>query len=872
MNKGLKKIIAVASAVTMLGATAGSLAACNREKEIPDYDYKQGTINTYTVTVPSEWNELSSMDNNNGQIMDYLSSAFYEFDYKFDEAKGGKFNKDGSINAAAIVDGAFDMRYSAATKLEDVTSVVDAKWGYTDEQKEAGNYAWKITLRDDLKWDDGTPIDATDFVYSMKQQLDPQFMYERSNSYYGAVSIKGTKNYVYQGQKNWYAGEVAYDLSEYTTELDSKLVFSLGDAADNADKGKAISNVRSWINNNYGGAGVALDRIANFLATNFVDRTAAEIVSLEGKTLAEIKADATLKAIWEDVLAFWQTDPGEELHFMITEYEWPEFNFDNVGVYSPSKYEIVVCFTSAEKFLKDDGSLSYLAGYEMSSLPLVKKDLYESCKVAPGSGETLYTSTYNTSLETTASWGPYKLTQYQAGDSYTLERNENWYGYGLQDNKNQYNIPKIVCKKIADTNTQWMSFLSGQIDSIGIDVDHAGDYRDSKYAYFTPGTYTFSLHLFSDLDVLKQSGRNNGIIAIKDFRKALSLATDRDLYAAANTTAYRGAYGYLNSMYYYDVENGLVYRNTVQGKETLLNAYGYTKETDGTWSLSSSAGRIDHWSLDDAYESLKGYDLTLAKEYLLAAYEELTANAEKYGYDATKNIEIKFGTSADNDSTRREFKHVQEKIIDPLVAGTPLEGKVKLVFDASFGNKWSDEFMAGSYELCTSAWGSAAFNPFYFIGAYIDPENAYTAKYYDTEKEEMTFKMPGTAGEFQGAGEELTMTLMNWYRCLNGYEFDDADKYKYDWGTGMIKDEYRLEVLAALEAHILNQYYSIPTITQNSATLVSPKFSYISDEYNTFVGYGGLRYRIVNYTDEEWAQYVADHNNDLTAEYKKTAE
>jgi len=32
-----------------------------------------------------------------------------------------------------------------------------------------------------------------------------------------------------------------------------------------------------------------------------------------------------------------------------------------------------------------------------------------------------------------------------------------------------------------------------------------------------------------------------------------------------------------------------------------------------------------------------------------------------------------------------------------------------------------------------------------------------------------------------------------------------------------------------------------------------------------------VRYLQVNYTDSEWAAYVAAHNNDLSAEYKKTA-
>ena len=58
-------------------------------------------------------------------------------------------------------------------------------------------------------------------------------------------------------------------------------------------------------------------------------------------------------------------------------------------------------------------------------------------------------------------------------------------------------------------------------------------------------------------------------------------------------------------------------------------------------------------------------------------------------------------------------------------------------------------------------------------------------------------------------------------------------------------------------------------IGEYSGELSSPKFSQISYDYNTFMAYGGMRYLVVNYTDAEWAEYVAAHNNDLTNEYKK---
>ena len=256
--------------------------------------------------------------------------------------------------------------------------------------------------------------------------------------------------------------------------------------------------------------------------------------------------------------------------------------------------------------------------------------------------------------------------------------------------------------------------------------------------------------------------------------------------------------------------------------------------------------------------------MPLAKTYIEKAYKELTDNAEKYGYDASKKIQIKFGTAADDDSSRREFNLVQE-IIDDVTSGTSLEGKVEVVFDASFGSKWSDAFKAGNYELCTSAWGSAAFNPAYILGAYIEPDSAYTANYFDVSTEVITFTMPVTVGE-DVEGSKKTLTVLDLYNCLNG-----NDGATYNWGSGKLDEEKRLELIAALEEYILGQYYSIPTITQFSATLLSPKFSYASDKYNTFMSYGGMQYIRPNYTNLEWYEFVVNQNNrDLSAEYKKT--
>ena len=75
--------------------------------------------------------------------------------------------------------------------------------------------------------------------------------------------------------------------------------------------------------------------------------------------------------------------------------------------------------------------------------------------------------------------------------------------------------------------------------------------------------------------------------------------------------------------------------------------------------------------------------------------------------------------------------------------------------------------------------------------------------------------------------------------------------------------EDQLTALGAVETAILKEYYSIPVFSRYSASLMGYKVDYISYEYNTFMGYGGIRYMTFNYDDTAWAEFVASNNNIL---------
>lgn len=842
----MKKFLAM---LLVVAVSVGVFAACGGKGEGTGYY----TYRTYTVVMPSNWSELTYADNNDTQILDYIVSPFFEYDYEFED--GEKYTRSGAVNADAIVTGGYTVDYSAATALEDVTSSVDAKWGYTDKQKVAGSYAWKITLREDLRWEDGTPIDATDFVYTMQQQLDPKFQNMRASTYYNNIQIHNAREYVYQGQEVLTSSRVKYDTWE-EAKTDSSLYFDV--MTDNTGVAAYFSTTDYTVykKDDTGWA---------YLYSLYTGLSEAQVYSLQGKTYAEIEADKDLLAIWTKVLAFWQSEPNEELDFFGYDYLYPELDFSEVGLYAASKYELVICMDSPIACKKADGTLSYEAAYSFSSLPLVHKATYERNKVAGATESDLWTSTYNTSAESTMSWGPYKLTYFQTDKAYTLERNDNWYGYGLDQNKNQYKVNRITCEKLAEVSTQWSMFLSGQIDSIGLDVTHKDDYRNSKYTHYTPGTGTYSLNLYASLEVLKQSGRNNGILAIQDFRKAISLYLDRDDYNATTSTAHRSCYGILGPSYYYDVENGGVYRDTQIAKEGLLRVYGFTEIGDGTWS--DGVNTYDDYQ--EAYDAMNGMNRPLAKQLVEAAYKELTENAEKYGYDANSKITLVYGTSADTEGTRRDYNYIV-KLFNELVSGTSLDGKIEITFDASFGSNWAEDFRAGAYEIASgTGFGGGAFDPAGVLQCYVDPEaDLMYSTWWHTEAEDLTFTMPD--GDYEGAGQELTMSVYNWYCCLNGIAESRQQEYTYNWGSGFADEDVRLKVLSKIEEVVIGKYFSIPTTSQYSATVSSAKFRYISEDYNVFMGYGGMRYLQPNYDDAEWTEYVSSQGNDLTSEYKKS--
>ena len=825
MKTMAKRIVAGLLLVVMICAAFTSCAEKKDGIQLIFTKAGEYTYNTYTALSPSNWNELTYQDENDTQIMSYIGSSFFSFDYKYD-AEG------------KIVPGEFEIVYEAATKLEDVTAKYKEAWNIQGDKY----MAYAITLRNDLKWDDGTAIKAEDFVYSMKEQLNPDFQNYRADSFYvGSNIIAGAKLYAKQGQSGWMGAD---NYGTYSADLDDKLIFNIGPASD-ASHG-VTSYFRDWAASYIGKDG-DIATLASFLGANGCTFDAEVAKTMEGKTFAEIKADPAMKAVWDALIGFWQTAPNEELHFFVCDYTYPEFSWDKVGMFvGENEYEIVVVLEKALDLLDEEGNLTYKAAYNFASLPLVHKAKYEANKVEPVAGSTLWTSKYNSSVKTTASWGPYKLTFFQSGKAYILEKNENWYGYGVKENEGLYKADRIVCETIKEWNTAWLKFLAGEVDGIGIDVSIAQDYKNSEYAYFTPDDYVGSLQLQSNTAMLKTNETENNqvnidkeILGLVDFRKALSLSIDRADYTAKCTTASKQGFGLFNSMHYYDVANGGVFRDTDEAKKVLCDIYNvdYTDTTK-------------YPTLDDAVNAITGYDLDAAKALFTSAYN----TAKEQGLlDDDDTIKLTFGSGAINEAVQRHYDYLTTAWKNAVV-GTPLEGKLDFELK-DFAAAWANDYRAGKYEICMGGFSGAAWDPGYFLLAYLDKGYMYSAA-WDTTKAMMKFTMVGVGPN----GEDITaeMSLHDWYDCLNG-----AAGAKYNWSSAALEESQRLQLIAALEKEVLKVYYTVPTYNSFGASLHSRKFDYITYEYNTFMGYGGIKYMTFNYDDAEWNNYVKSQNGQL---------
>lgn len=791
--------------------------------EAGSYTYKSASS-----VLPSYWNPLDYQTGTDGEPLAYLTCGLYEFFYN-DELNPVE-GKDPFMGYVILPE-------MAAEFPVDVTEEVKAAHPeYNIPADATAGYAYRIALNKDACWENGTPINADTYIYSMKALFDPQMKNYRAADYMtDNLSIANAQNYYYQGSDIYVNGKTAQEM---------------------LDAGLTQDDI--WVDAQSFFGITAADGSKYLRATD--DTMIRDPATPEGEPEDYVSG----KYLYETYFApgqVYESHGGKFLYTISGQWE-KDYPFENVGIFKNSDYEFTIVLNNS------------LAGfnllYNLTSNWIVYEPYYEACKSKVGDTDA-WATTYCTGLDSTMSYGPYKLVAFQADKSMRYERNEKWHGYS--DGKHRYQDPSdgqiydmyqttaIDVQVVAEAATSKLMFLKGHLMGYGLQPDDFAEYRNSEYCYATPLTSTFFFIFNGYMKAIKDREAAEDFdktkydletMTLQSFRKAVAVTYDKEAFCTAVNPSRSGGYGLIGTAYIYDPETGAKYRDTDQAKRALCDFY--------------SVDVSKYASLDEAVDSITGYDVVAAKELYSQAFNEalgkgFITDADGDGI-SDQTVLITYSASTVDSFVTKILDYLNDKM-NEVTAGTPFEGKIMFQSSAPLGDPgWVDNLRAGLTDTALSGWSGGLLNPFGVILNYTDPDRQYDANWFDATSISLELEVNTAGIQKEPKMEKVTMNLREWSEALNGMAVE-KDGVTYNFGDGIADVETRLEILSQLEHTVLMTYDYIPMIQDGSMALLSQQVYYVIEDYNPILGRGGITYMKYNYDDAEWAEYVKSQGGEL---------
>lgn len=738
-------------------------------------------------TTGMNWSPMNWETSTDSSVLDYVSSGFYAFNLNS--------SKDGWAVSCEL----------ASALPEDVTADYVGQYGI--EEGDTAK-AWKIALKDNLAFEDGTPITAADVEWSYKELLDPLMKNRRADSVYaGDFTVYNAKAYFYAGAASYTTlGELGY----------ASVAEALADGVEE----------------------IYIDA-ANFWNTDdsYVDadgNVAPAYVLITDETVyGESVGDAfSGKDLYEGYFAEGADYESYGADYCCISESAGSATWDEVGIFATDDNAIVFVLTAPMP------TPEYYIPYNLSSSYIVKKDLWEGLKryfdadgneVAAGSASAVnVTTTYGTDVATSCSYGPYMVSYFEMDKQITMVRNDNWYGYSDGAHEGQYQADNIVYNVITAHETELLEFLNGNIEVVGLQAADMAKYGTSEYISYTPQSYTTKLTW--NTDPAKTTERGTQIMTCMNFRKGFAYAIDRQTFASSYTTGVAG-YGMLNYMYVYDPFTGATYRDTDAAKDAIVRTYGLTYGDDG-----------DYDDLDEAYDAVTGYDLEMARECMAQAYAECKAE----GIYNDENVTLVLRVYNSDDIYVQMFNFLKDSLESACV-GTGFEGKVtmEMVADADY----YETNYSGGADMIFTTWGGSSYSPYTTLyQCYCDAADG------SGNQMEYGFDTNNVMININVDGKDYSESLQTWAKWIDSA---DTKITSVDGSTTLqnfadYDSTTKSQMFANLEYAYLSEFVTTPIYYRTSAALNSQKINNAVDQYVDLVGFGGIQFLTFNYTDEEW--------------------
>ena len=785
------------------------------------------TYNSYASSLPSNWNPHTWENSGDSSVLSYIESPFV------------------TMQALDTEKGIYQWVYEMATEINDVTDSHQSDLtkygselpeGVTDASKVTEGYVYEIKLNPNAKWQDGSIINADDYIYSMQQLLNSKMRNYRANLYVsGENAVAGGLGY-YNSEAPIYTTVVVYPENDPVYNVDPSTVetyISLNQVAT------ISSYTFKTLYENYGIISEetykALDALSNAYGYIPVTEENAELIfqgMVEYCSAFDFGPDVTPEmaaTAYYDEFLFYISGVGEKVEF------------DTVGLYKVDDYTInYVC--------KYQNDINYFLT-SCTSTWLVHEELYESLKEEKGG---LLISTYGTTKEKSMSYGPYMIETFEDGKQMVFVQNPNWYGYQKTESGYLYSMTPFIVdgehrqryqttKVVIDVMTQevaYQKFLKGELMDYAPTADELVEYTLSDRLTRVDETYTMSFFFNTNVKALQNMddnglNENSVVLSNYNFRKAFSLAFNRADFVTV-TEGYTPAYSLMNKLYHYDIYNDPTssYRASEPAMQAICNLYNVKYGENEIYK-----------TLEEAYNSITGYNLTEAQALMKTACEELVAEGlYTAGEPIYIQIAMKRGQMEDPDiaQARKVQEYLNAAIVGSGFGTITIEGIGGLQDPNPY-----EAVPAGNYAIGYGAWGGAAFYPFRNFQVYMDPDQYSVNEIacWDPTTEKLTLTVDG---------EEDTMTWQEWSNSMIG-----TGKY------ANVDNDLKLEITAALEEAYLKLYYRIPLCGTTVCSLLSYKADYYTMNYNIMYGFGGLELMTYNYTDAEWSVYVAEQGGQL---------
>ena len=908
------------SALLIAVTTVFTLASCDKETGSGEYNY---TYNTYMSTQPKTWNVHNWQTSEESYINSFTEMGLYDvilnstkdgYDFACEMASEYPIQVDPNTLTDEEYDRYYtsnpqagmvwDIKLNQAAKWEDGTPITSKD--YVDSMERLLNPHYANFRADSFYQGELVLANAETYYKQGTETIENALPYidKDSGSITSSTAFTDGKWYINLGRPNDFtSGIFSNSTGEETflTALENRSTES-GDAVelaaqriadavkfyilnnmdrdinaaffqnnqedwDNADEQKADDSQYNFAGVNSIDADMLADHpdidIYEFDSTVVYVRTkkdtsmnSALATTYEQYSSEKLQNDLRTFVQGIDARGYSGKDWAWEAPLYVKVYNSDSTEWENVGIKAIDDYTI--------RFYLTKSITSLNLRFSLTSNWLVNVKIYDEATQA--TGVDTQSTRYATSTDTYMSYGPYKLTKAD-GYEYMIVRNDQWYGYTDGKHVGQYQMDSINTRIITEHDTAMQEFLAGKLDDIELNATDMRLYGQSSRRTTTYESYTQKITINSDRKSLlgRQSGtQNKTALANTNVRKAMSLAIDRNSYAADATAGSKAFTGLLNDLYLSDVATGTAYRSTEQGKSVYNAVYGNLGGDPTVADYTESA----------LSESNQGYNLAMATYLLTEGLKEEVQSGKDGAIKSGDTVTIDFrvyDSESENtitstnfliDEWNELFAAASERLISQGVIANPIGIKVNLVKDENYYQTAQN----GNFDMIFSIWGGANIDPYGLMQVYCDPEFTQCCEYGFKGKQNQT----DIAIDLNGNGvidTNETKSFFEWYDMmteqLNEAQYGDEISTSPDdpnYEAWLNVHNQKLTILAGLEAGIVNRWEAIPIVARGTSSLTSFKVENATNVYVSLVGYGGIRFMTFNYDNAGWNEFRASNN------------